>query len=787
MGMMDVEPFSDPKPSFFPPSVDVRPRKVWKLEDGSELKANTQSFDKAFEKALSNQKKEEAEANIKASRQTEAIYEGIGGFIPRDILAKIEQTKNRFNFENPDKDPTYQYYPDKLETPFYKSDPTMESDIFNASFLTSKDNVPGAENTLAHNANLLYGIDTNPFLKGDEENYDIFENNPYYKDLHTQSKSPRSILQKLDPTFWDSMNSSMTLIQNTSINGVALNLDNVANPFQDTQNDIKTIDIKANFHTVIASQLWRGWNDSNVFHFINRAWEARSRIEGTMREILGKNADIIPAAKAETTAATNASEATASPEAADSPKTESVALTKVKAWWDSIGSKLDEPRVLPFGLLSSMAPAMSEMMDWGNWGDEAAQNLDKEKNVKSSGFREKMISSYLRYASDHYVLSGFKSSKPLSPADLPVDNVKTVWSNLITKGYIDAAGNVKSEFNAKDPDFSLGIGLEPGEEDTVRNRLREAVIGQFSLDVQDKTEVNGKTRHDITVTGPDGTSKSLAEVIDLINSGQDGIERIENAKKAYSYLFNLHATMTGLQDTSSPEKTGTVQYTTTAANKIQVKIADQGEWKQWSADGKWTPQKGPVSLAFDTVQDAEKFKNNIRMLLALLEPVVGTFNPNDTDGTKSPLHVLIDNTGTSTKAEYVKEGDAAYRMSVDTPLDKSFFKSDEWKEASEFLSKKSIGTISFGIFTRSQQNKILSRDHSRKVEDYDLRKEEYEIEEMKSKNREIENRNKEMEEQAIAEKRRKEENDAMEQEGIARAEKRRAEERAREEKEQEEG
>lgn len=787
MGMMDIEPFAEAKPSIFPPSVDVRPKKVWKLEDGTELKSNSLSFDQNLSKALNtsstSKEQDTAAANIKAARQTESIYEGIGGFIPRELLAKIIQTKDKGNYENTN-DPKYQYLPDKLETPFYQSDSTVEQDIFSAEFLTKKSEIPGAENTMAHNANLLYGIGTNPFMKSDAD-YKLFENNPFYKDLHTQSKSPRSILQKLDPKFWASMNDNVTLIQNTQVPGTSnplsgnsLNWKDAPNPFSDTQKELTSMDINANYHTVIASQLWRGWKNNDIFSFINRAWESRTRVESTMREILGKSADQT-STPVTTDSATSTTPTTAG-------KEDSLAVKKVKTWWDSIGSKLGEAEVLPFGLLSSMAPDMSEMMDWGNWGDENAQAVDSKKatpTVASSGFREKMISGYLQYTSDQYIMSKFKSGKPLAKKDLILDNtdqINLVWDNLVAKGYIDQAGNVKSSFDAKNPDFQLNIGLSPQENDEVRTRLRESVIGQFSLDIQDKTLVNGKNRHDIALTGADGKTKTLAEVMDLINSGQDGIERINNAKEAYGYLFNMHAAMTGLSDPSSPENTGALQYKTLPNTQVQVTLASQGEWKEWgiptNSSAGWESKQGPIVLQFDSLQDAEGFKNNIRMLMALLEPVVGTFNPNEADGSKKPLNILVDNTGASTSTAFVKEGDPNYKLSVDTPFDKSFFKSQEWEDAASLLSKKTIGTITYGIFSRSEQNKILSMEHKKKTEGYDDRKEEYEQDEVKRIIQENDRRNEQIEEQQIAEQKSKEARDRAEEDDIIAANKRRAEE-----------
>ncbi len=746
---MELEQLSDSKPTILPLQVDVRPKRVWRLEDGTDLKPSSSSFQETLTQALNGAPSGKdsvikAQASIKASRQIESLYEG-AGFLPLDVLARIEQTGDSGNFENPT-DPTYVNYSDKLKAMLSGQDPALAKDVFQADPAQFSERFPGEGTTLAHNATLLYGIGTNPFKGQDKSNNQVFTTNAFYKDLHTQSKSPRSILQKLDPQFWDSMTGDVQLIEDSS-----LSLKKVKDPFFDN-GDIKSFDIHANFNTIVSSQVWKKWTDKQVFSFVNRAWEARSRMEGTLREVVG--------------------------DVNNSHATTQTALSHVQSWWDGIGSKLDEGNLLPFATLAEVAPAMESMMDWGNWGGEAvdsAASKETKKKLESSGFREKMVSGYLNYMKTTYVNRQFKGKTPIDVNSFVLDNLdqkRQVKDNLITKGFIDTAGFVTSKFDATNPDFNLGIGLTKDQENEVRIQLREASIGQFSLDVQDKTLVNGKVRQDIRIMGSDGQARNLSEVVDLISSGKDPLTQLKNSKLAYEYFFKINASMTGLSLEGDPVS-GDIK-SKGVDKKIEVSVADSGTWKEWnvsstSKDLKWQTQSGPIHLQFSNKADAQAFKDKIRMMMALLEPVVGTFNPNVQGGGKEPLALLADNTGSMQSTAFIKEGDSQYQMRHVVAFDQAFFASDIWKAAAKDIDQKAISVIGTNLFVRGTENLMLNRDHKKKQEDWEVKNDDFKEEQVRQIKRENQIKEADAAAEAKAEKDRQESRDQAEASSIAKS------------------
>jgi hypothetical protein len=778
----DIQPFNESRPSPFPLQVDLRPGKTWFVNDDEDLsEISKQGFDSVLNdanvltqaqldqaKSIDDKRKTESqklEANAQAARQMEGIYEGIGSFLPNEILAKMEQSKAKWNFENI-KSKNYTYLPDQLKNPFYKVDPKVEADIFNQGFIKSMKNM-GLGNTMPHNATLLYGIGTNPFKK-DDPNYELFENSPLFRDLHTQSLSPRRVVQNIDPKFWQNTSDMVKAIQDYPFvedhhNGAsglhnpdgkaALDWDNVSDPFSDRTG--KTFDIKANYNTLLSSQVWRTWDNTRKFAFINRAWESKTRFFGVLRSIMGKASELVDSSTpTDGTSSTN-------------PGALKTAEQRINAWWDAKGSKMDEIMMFGFGLLSSATPYAAEMMDWGNWGEDA------QNGNKTSGFREEMVNGYLKDASDSFIHTYFKTKTGLTSADLKADSetqAKGIWNRLLTYGYIDGEGRVLSKFDISNPDTPLDLGLSESQTDAIRTTLRERAIGQFSLEVQDKTLVGDKKRHNIQIKGEDGEYRTLSNVIDLINKGDTSYERIQNARLAYDQLFNILTTMNGLKNSDGA---GTPQVTK-VGDKFEITLAEDGKWEEWQqtgkTGGKWGTVEGqPVTLQFDSMEDVQAFQDSIQSVTSILEPILGMFGPEKKEGQSKALQTLVDNSVETTDNTPILPGTPQYRMSIDTVFSKEFLQSDGAKDLLTKIGQKSTYALAIKMFARGQINNMKVDEHKKELEEYDQREEDYYEQEIQRVQREVRVENERKAEEAAAERRRQDEKKAQEAADAAKA------------------
>lgn len=834
--MFEMEPYREQvKPSLFPPRLDVRSDKNINLDADQDLNPKMTAYDKLFQSVQEKvetsfaQKQTTAKPGVGASsvpaidpalqrvminRGISKVYEGFG-FLPQDILAKSDMTQNKFNFERV-KDPDYVYLPDFIKSQALtdKDKASFEKEIFEEGFFKLMEDVPGEEYTSPHNLNLMHGIGSNPFKAGDEENYMRFQKSPFYSALHTNAMSPRNILQNLDPEIWETINAGVSEILDTDFAGMnleqkmklknpfgaerpGLKWEDVPDPFSD--NKIDSFDVYANFHSVVSSGIWQFWDDKEVFTFVNRLWEARTRSDDVLREILGKASSFpdirkVPekatptweaseeavAATKNSTPQTLAQKDIAAKQALalqDFDKTEADVIQNIDRWWDRVGRGFDEATVLPFGLIATFAPLMQTMMDWGNWGDQIAKATGQSDAL---GFKDKMINGYLNQTSNQYIFKKFKGDGVVTSEMLVADSTKNsqvLWSALVEKGYLDGQGRVTDKVDSKDPDFPLNVNLSEGDKDRVRAVLRQASVGSFSLDVQDKMIVNGRRRHAIKVPSSDGALRTLTDIVDLVNKGGTVYDRIKNSQVAYNSLFDLHATMVGLSANGVVSGAALVGK---AGSNVSVNLAKKGSWTEWNAkSGQWVEQRGPVSMQFHNEAALTEFKSKIRGLLALLEPVVGTFGPDAVKEGGLSFRMLIDNSGSMDSPEMITEGHEKYRMQMDSLYDKDFFYTESWKKIGKHLEKKAIGVIRDGMFGRGISNNMLRQAHTRQKDDYDAKKEAYEEREIERMVKEIQDRSGRIRSEKEQEQKSREAAKRLENEGKKAAEKRQAEEAAK--------
>jgi hypothetical protein len=898
------------KPPMLSPRIDIRFKKKWDVgtdDEGAgsfkdELAEKLENIEDGYADLLDKEemlaKKEDLidsenrknDARILASRQVGKMMQGLGGFVPREIQARVEQTKDnpKFNFELVD-DEDYRYYPDYLVTPFYDSadEAALASTIFSErTFLGNLEELPGEGTTMPHNMSMLKGFDI-PFKKEDKDNYESYLNDAAYAALHTNFMSPRNILSLLDPNMFQRISSVTNGIRETRIpegmddlqafrnpyvseDDGDLNWENAPDPYAD--DDIESFDINANYHTILMSQMWVNWSSEQVFSFINSAWESRTRAEDVLREIFGKqiengsiiqqaiqnnsqgsfvdsaepnyeaifgddyNADItaesdpvtvlmellleeememiledgegnalsellegleeedivamlqdiaeeddldlwiqeVALLEAEIKAITEGPDALSEDEQAviEQGKVNAI-LDKAQDWWDRIGSELDESMILPYGVLSSLAPVMSTMMEWGNWAEDASEKVSGELMADSFGFKDKMIGGYLDYIQRKFLEAAFFGYKEDKNEIKPDFNNEVYLQGLLTKlqdaGYLDKFGKVSPDFDLTLEGHDLEGEFTASELALIMPALRKAALstsGQFAL-VDNRLSTNPESL--IKLKCDDGNYRNFNDILNLVNSGDTALDKISNAETAYNTLFNLYLNITGLNETNSvsgdvmsygsgdglllPELD--MEYTEMVLNEV---VTDEvtGE-KQFVY--KLENVQGMNSVEFASKEELGNFIQQVRAGLALLEPVVGTFAKRE-EGEQ--FYQLIDNMGSADSVGMLTEDDPNYNIQVDAIFNPEFFQTQSWEAAAKFLEKGAIDTIKDSIFTKSQMNKVLRMSHEQKSKDYKERKAEFEEEEyerVKSELRKFAERRKNikrLEKQAAIERKKKE-------------------------------
>jgi len=778
--MFDIDPFQDKiKPTLLPPQIDPRARKLLDVEDGSNYYgvSQGQSFQEVSKQVNStvgrsfnlqqsgmtpseianyNEKKGR---QIMGQRQVSKIYEGLS-LLPQDVLANADQLNSTFNFERV-KDSDYMYLPGVLKPQYAqtKDGQTIEDQVYSEEFYDLIGDGPGKESTSPHNLNLFHGIGSNPIKEGDTENFQRFQKSPYFSALHDQSMTPRNILEKLDPKFWSMINDGVSAIEDTNVSALSfdqlskfknpygknhfgLNWEGVADPYSDTKS--KTFDINADFHTIVSSQLWMTWDDSKMFSFVNRLWEASTRVDDVLREVVGK-ASAAPVAEG---AASTAGKSDVDV-AADNARRATSMLDNVDKWWVNVGKGLSEAEILPFGLLASFTPLMQSMKDWGNWADQIENRTQLNKHGDSFGFKTQMISGYLNYATKNYVFNKFQGNSRVTPELIGAENAKlgqAIFTDLKDKGYLDAAGKVTSKFDPSDPNFNLGINFSEGEKKRVRDVLRQSAVGAFSLDIQDKTMVGGLKRSDIRVPAADGSMRTLPELIDLMKVGSTPYDRVKNAQMVYNTLFDMHAVMTGLD--KGNDSNGKLLLKT-EASRLKMTVSSDGSWKEWDTKLGWIQKQGPVTMTFDTEKDASAFKDQIRVLMALLEPVVGTFGPDVKTEGGVAFRMLVDNSGSTDSVNMITDKSSNYRLSVDSLYDRKLFDSPEWKAVADKLQGKVIHSVVLAMFGRNATNALERNEHRQKKDDYETAKEDHQFAEVQRIIKEMEAQNQRRQEEQL--------------------------------------
>ncbi|MGE4170369.1 MAG: hypothetical protein AB7F28_06585 [Candidatus Margulisiibacteriota bacterium] len=716
---LDIEPYSEPRPSFFPPMVSPEPNRRLELEMGS--------FGKKLADTLNQQGQGEddelsKEANVKIAKQI-ANFQKALDFMPRVKLAFIEFTGDKGNSEKLDADgyvdlrgklnqafwdnskyflkprtspleygqqdlnPLEAYFDDKgilqgaigkrkVQTGDY-----VENGIYgqmgDMQFGQDAEGLfPALGNTWVHNLNLYHGAASwNPFKEGDKANYDAFNENPLYASLVNSFMSPLKILQDMDPELVQKMKEAMNAIQDTrdanfnnpwvgKEDANSLNWMNVQDPYKDSKVD--TFNVMANYYDIGMSQMWDKWSPDQAFYFLLNGWEDHKRPYSEFQNILGKKVFDMPN--------------TGDPESQTQGAQDIV--NNVKKWWDTVGSKAtSEGSLVPFRVMSQMASSVSGMMDaWGDWGDSRLYDAASVITDDKYGFKNKMINGYLNHVSDNYIATMFQGRGVVRQDDLfgTVDTRQMVLGSLKSQGLLSAEGVLTSKYK---PSMAVEVpGLSDDDNQQLNETLQKSALGDFNLDRQAGFSTGNAGMSNIMLIGAeDGKPASLNDVLGLLRQGDNPLDRYKNARNAYNTFFDMYESMTGLGlETGGTNGKGVLKQVN---GKYQMTVFPNAQWKQETVlggVGGSETRTGPLTLTFDTEAQAQSFVKQVRSVIALLEPVVAGFDPANNNGPGhsamtyeggqkrlSNLRVLTDNSNSIDSLYPIPEDSPDYRIQVD--------------------------------------------------------------------------------------------------------------------------
>jgi len=769
--MIEFEKFSKPKPRMFPLFVDPRQEKIWDIQGdfGFDLLAHIESQEaalfaegkasplasnmlssgpiladtEAFQKSLFLKAQQAFRAMVANRRSTIDMFAIVDAFqhLPAENRIQIEiSASGRANYQTESAEEVATH----LTTPFW-NDSSIEESIFNSDFLTQNKELPGAGSTIPHNVDLFAGLGFNYLL--DEVSQDLMSQE--YSEFFNQFMTPRAILSDLDPQFWTKMMRAIDKIQNRRMAPGIGNPVSFGNPFDatDTDNDLNwerveswyteelgydTRAINAGPHAVVASGLWLSFTPEEVFYFMNSNWEKNSRLMDTMRGLVGRASQ-------------------------NSGTGESGEVSAIETWWQEVGAEVDDRRISLYAAFSDLAPQIFKMMDWANWKNTLDEGTAIAVTDERYQFKEKMIGGYLGYLSKTFLYDKFRGDYKVTPERLAIGTLakgQEIFDSLVAGGYVTLSGQLTSTFKPSDPGFNLVMPFSERDKAQTLAVLREAAIGSFGLDVKDQQQVNGKPRYNFKLQMPDGSSRSFTEIMDLIGSGKNVTEQYENVRTAYNIFFDMVESMTGLNLNSSGSDGG-LKYTQNADGTVSVVVYPEGSWEQHTEAGTWERvQPQPLYIQFNSLAEAKTFLKDVRTVISLVEPLVGTFNSIDHNGPgssaltyeggqlgDSDFRVLVDNAGSMANDGVITQDHPNYQLSVDTVFQAAFFETPRWKSSASYLRKQVLQRMMLELGAVAQTNRALKSQNKREKTKYGKEKDEHDEEEFLRLRMDVKRRN----------------------------------------------
>jgi hypothetical protein len=519
-----------------------------------------------------------------------------------------------------------------------------------------------------------------------------------------------------------------------------LNWEGAIDPYKD--NDIANFDINANYYTIaMANNLWTNFSDEEKFTFITHAWEARKRGYKGLRDIMGRWFDQPVALTYDNEGEwTEANKSIGDFQKLDDIMRKAYGVTgKMGQWHQDVKDKLKNPIFsVPFNLLAESTHPLALMLDsWGYWGADKGQVFDAAFEYNKLDFVQEMTLGYARYIN--------QPTSTQSTVMATVSNRLTMTVQQSTDTDTGVLGDIADILNPLLPNqatskLKIPMADETEEEIFVNDlfSINSEISTVENIDETDKEEIlediaelNGdlqnlrdtRDRYDrrageawfVKTYGGTLAYGILKEALHvelgrgLLSSRKDPIvywtgkvddknadirafrrgpiaeaeERLaeysaqyaavyNKLRKIYDVSFDMFESLTGINLTTGGK----------GANTGTTAVADGSG--RYAIYEKLT---GDAAFSTGNSSEANELVQQLRVVLAKLEPLVGLFDPSiDTDSVSklSPnreqsrtnsagnvlpgntlLRVLIDNQGSSEYTGLVKPDGVNYRLEVD--------------------------------------------------------------------------------------------------------------------------
>lgn len=431
----------------------------------------------------------------------------------------------------------------------------------------------------------------------------------------------------------------------------------------------------------------------------------------------------------------------------------------VKKWWEDVGEKLPTVgMVLPFGLMAEVAEKSAKEMALGNWGNSQESRLDSVINSEEDGFLSLAITGYLNVLYDQK-LSALLPSNKVTIEDLVRDDfsrAEALFQRLVTQGLLSDNGDIFDGFFTNGKTLEGVSNIPEAEREFLQEIFIRKTNSSHNFSEIDTQKIEGKGRQNIALTLPDGTTATIESLFENLNKEGSLEEKYTAALTTYNTCLDMLMSMMALD--KDGKRSGTLQLSKDG-NNVSATIYPKASWEEWTKDdislekettetslteeerseGTWKKvEDQPLTMHFKNEKSAQNFFASIKDIVLYLEPIIGTFNPKNTDGPgrdqyvynngeaiQSPLRVLIDNVGENGKSGTITAGSAEHKYEIDTLYTPGFFATTQWKASQKYLVNKTAYRLGKESFTKSQENRFFKMQHKKKVEEYNEKKKDH--------------------------------------------------------------
>ncbi|RAP36907.1 hypothetical protein DID80_04680, partial [Candidatus Marinamargulisbacteria bacterium SCGC AAA071-K20] len=251
------------------------------------------------------------------------------------------------------------------------------------------------------------------------------------------------------------------------------------------------------------------------------------------------------------------------------------------------------------------------------------------------------------------------------------------------------------------------------------------------------------------------TSKqlTLADLADKMKAGETTQERYTNIRDTYNVLFDMYETMSGA-NLESEGVSNTAKIKENLNGNYELEVYPNSSWEEWNefhhqelnerGEEIWVPgwdakEGDPLTLEFATKSEAEAYYTKIRTMISTLEPVVGTFEPQESykelsqqgwsyqnsEAVQVNLRVLNDNIGLMGENGIIDKDSQNYKLEVDYMYHNSFFQTEQWKQVSKEVIGETNLAIGKELFQVAIGNRVVKMRHTRRREEYKVKKKEH--------------------------------------------------------------